>query len=39
MTLGASLFGEYSSKGVRFDLDSRDVIHGPELSFGIVVRF
>ncbi len=39
MTLGASLFGEYASKGVRLDLDSRDVIHGPELSFGIGVRF
>jgi hypothetical protein len=38
-TLGASLFGEYYGKAVRFDVDSRDVVHGPELSFGIVVRF
>ncbi len=38
-TLGASLFGEYYGKAVRFDLDSRDVVHGPDLSFGIVVRF
>jgi hypothetical protein len=39
VTLGASLFGEYAGKGVRFDVDSRDVVHGPELSFGVVVRF
>jgi hypothetical protein len=39
VTLGASLFGEYAEKGVRFDIDSKDVVHGPELSFGIVVRF
>jgi hypothetical protein len=38
-SLGASLFGEYYGKAVRFDLDSQDVVHGPELSFGIVVRF
>jgi len=39
VTFGASLFGEYYGKGIRFDLDSRDVIDGPDLSFGIVVRF
>ncbi len=38
-TLGASLFGEYYGKAVRFDIDSRDVVDGPDLSFGIVVRF
>jgi hypothetical protein len=38
-TLGASLFGEYYGKAVRLDVDSRDVVHGPEVSFGIVVRF
>ncbi len=39
MTLGASLFGEYAEKGIRLDLDSKDVLHGPELSFGVVLRF
>jgi hypothetical protein len=39
VTLGASLFGEYAQKGLRLDIDSRDVVHGPELSFGVAVRF
>ncbi len=39
MTLGASLFGEYAEKGIRLDIDSKDVLHGPELSFGVVLRF
>ncbi len=39
MTLGASIFGEYAEKGIRLDLDSLDVLHGPELSFGRVLRF
>jgi hypothetical protein len=39
VTLGASLFGEYAEKGIRVDVDSRDVVHGPELSFGVVLRF
>jgi hypothetical protein len=38
-TLGVSLFAEYDGHGIRLDLDSRDVIDGPDLSFGIVWRF
>jgi hypothetical protein len=38
-TFGASFFAEYFGDGIRLDLDSRDVLHGPELSFGIVWRF
>jgi hypothetical protein len=38
-TLGASLYGEYYGNGFRFDIDSRDLVHGPDLSFGIVWRF
>jgi hypothetical protein len=38
-TLGVSLFGEYYGNGIRLDLDSRDIIDGPDLSFGIVWRF
>jgi hypothetical protein len=38
-TLGVSLFAEYFGTGIRLDLDSRDVIDGPDLSFGIVWRF
>jgi hypothetical protein len=36
---GASFFAEYYGNGIRLDLDSRDLVHGPELSFGIVWRF
>src|SRR5262245_15661841 len=38
-TMGGSLFAEYFGHGLRFDLDARDVFHGPDLSFGIVFRF
>jgi hypothetical protein len=38
-TLGGSFFTEYLGHALRFDVDSRDVFHGPELSFGIVMRF
>ena len=38
-TLGASFFAEYLGNAVRLDLDSKDVIDGPALSFGIVWRF
>jgi hypothetical protein len=38
-TLGGSLFSEYFGHALRLDLDAKDVIHGPELSFGLVFRF
>jgi len=38
-TFGASWFSEYFGNGIRLDLDARDLIEGPELSFGIVWRF
>ncbi len=38
-TLGASFFAEHMSNALRLDLDSRDVVNGPDLSFGIVWRF
>ena len=38
-TFGASYFAEYFGHGVRLDLDSQDVIDGPDLSFGITWRF
>jgi hypothetical protein len=38
-TFGASFFTEYLGNGIRLDLDSRDLLEGPDLSFGIVWRF
>jgi hypothetical protein len=38
-TLGASFLAEYYGNGIRLDIDSRDLVHGPDLSFGIVWRF
>jgi hypothetical protein len=38
-TLGASFSSEYYGHGIRLDLDSRDLVHGPDLSFGVVWRF
>jgi hypothetical protein len=38
-SLGASFFAEYFGKALRLDLDSKDVLDGPALSFGIVFRF
>jgi hypothetical protein len=38
-SLGASFFSEYLGNAVRLDLDSKDLLDGPELSFGIVWRF
>jgi hypothetical protein len=38
-TLGGSFLGEYLGHALRLDLDSRDLIHGPDLSIGIVFRF
>jgi hypothetical protein len=38
-SVGASFFGEYFGKAVRFDVDSRDLVEGPEMSFGMVLRF
>jgi hypothetical protein len=39
VTMGASLFAEHFSNALRIDVDSRDVIHGPALSVGVVWRF
>ncbi|MET0553668.1 MAG: hypothetical protein ABW221_11565 [Vicinamibacteria bacterium] len=38
-TLGGSLFAEHFGNAIRFDLDARDVLDGPDLSFGVVWRF
>jgi hypothetical protein len=38
-TLGGSLFAEHFGNALRFDLDSRNVLGGPDLSFGVVWRF
>jgi hypothetical protein len=38
-TLGGSLFAEHFGNALRFDLDARDVLDGPDLSFGVVWRF
>ena len=38
-TLGGSLFAEHFGNALRFDLDARDVLDGPALSFGVVWRF
>jgi hypothetical protein len=38
-SLGASFLAEYFGHALRFDLDSRNVFDGPELSFGIAWRF
>jgi hypothetical protein len=38
-TLGASLSAEHFGHALRFDLDSRNLFDGPELSFGISWRF
>jgi hypothetical protein len=37
--LGGSFFAEYFGNALRLDVDSRDLLRGPELSFGIVWRF
>jgi hypothetical protein len=39
VTMGVSLFAEHFSNALRIDVDSRDVIHGPALSAGLVWRF
>ena len=38
-TLGGSFFAEHFGNALRFDLDSRNVLGGPDLSFGVVWRF
>lgn len=38
-TLGGSLFAEHFGNALRFDIDARDVLDGPALSFGVVWRF
>jgi hypothetical protein len=38
-TLGASFLAEHMGNALRLDIDSRDVVSGPDLSFGIVWRF
>jgi hypothetical protein len=38
-TLGVSFLTEFFDHAVRLDLDSKDLFHGPALSFGIVWRF
>jgi hypothetical protein len=38
-SLGGSFFAEYFGRALRFDVDSKDVFRGPELSFGVVLRF
>jgi hypothetical protein len=38
-SLGASFFTEHFGHALRIDLDSRDLFHGPDLSFGLVFRF
>jgi hypothetical protein len=38
-TTGASIFAEYFGYALRFDIDAKNVFHGPDISFGIVVRF
>jgi hypothetical protein len=38
-TLGASLSGEHFGHALRFDVDSRNVFDGPELSFAVSLRF
>ncbi len=39
LTAGGSFFSEYFGHAIRLDIDSRDLLHGPDLSFGIVFRF
>ncbi|HJS57581.1 MAG TPA: hypothetical protein VKA01_05700 [Vicinamibacteria bacterium] len=38
-SLGGSFFTEHFGHALRIDLDSRDLFHGPDLSFGLVFRF
>jgi hypothetical protein len=38
-TLGGSIFSEYFGHAFRFDIDVKDVFHGPDFSFGLVFRF
>lgn len=38
-SLGASLLAEHFDNALRLDVDAKDVLDGPELSFGIVWRF
>jgi hypothetical protein len=38
-SLGASFLAEYFGRALRFDVDSADLLEGPELSFGVVFRF
>jgi hypothetical protein len=38
-TLGGSFFSEYFGHALRLDIDSKDLFHGPDLSFGLVFRF
>jgi hypothetical protein len=38
-TIGGSLFAEHFGNALRFDVDARDVLDGPALSFGVVWRF
>lgn len=37
--IGGSFFAEYFGNAVRLDVDSKDLLDGPALSFGIVWRF
>ncbi len=38
-SLGGSFSTEYSGHALRIDVDSRNVLDGPDLSFGLVFRF
>jgi hypothetical protein len=38
-TLGASFLTEHFGKALRLDLDARDLLDGPDLSFGMAFRF
>ncbi len=39
VTMGVSLFAEHFGNALRIDVDSRDLVHGPALSAGVVWRF
>jgi hypothetical protein len=39
LTAGGSFFAEYFGHALRLDVDVRDLLHGPGLSVGLVVRF
>lgn len=39
VTLGGSFFAEHFGNALRLDVDSRDLLDGPAMSFGVVWRF